>query len=243
MKKLHKKLLISSISLLVFAVVIIIITDSVIMPNYVYAPELEVPEMVGMNQEDAIALLKEMKLNPIVDGTRFDAKFEKDEVIFQRPRAGTSVKENRRIYLIVSGGDPKISMPSLIGKTYRDAKITIERLGLKLAEVEKKRSEFPAGTIVEQLEIAGMQMEVGDVVHLVESVGPRVGKSRVPNLLGESLKSAESILKRYSLKVGKVEYVPSRTLLPNTISEQYPSPGTLLSYGDSVDVYVYKSMK
>ena len=64
MKKLHKKLLISSISLLVFAVVIIIITDSVIMPNYVYAPELEVPEMVGMNQEDAIALLKEMKLMP-----------------------------------------------------------------------------------------------------------------------------------------------------------------------------------
>lgn len=87
MKKLHKKLLISSISLLVLAVVLIIIVDSLILPNYVYAPELEVPEIVGMNQDDAIALLKEMKLNPIVDGTRFDNKFEKDEVIFQRPRS------------------------------------------------------------------------------------------------------------------------------------------------------------
>jgi serine/threonine-protein kinase len=174
---------------------------------------------------------------------RYDAKFEKDEVIFQRPRAGTSVKENRRIYIIVSGGDPKISMPSLIGKTYRDAKITVERLGLILSEVDRIRSEFPAETIVEQMEVAGQQMAAGDTVHLSVSVGPRVGKSRVPNLIGESLQSAENILKRVSLKIGRVEYIPSRTLLPNTISEQYPSKGTLLEYGDSVDVYVYKSIK
>jgi beta-lactam-binding protein with PASTA domain len=242
MKKIPKKLLIISASLLVFAVVIILLLDSIILPNYVYAPELEVPEIVGMKQQDAIELLKSMNLNPIIDGTRFDAKFKKDEITFQRPRAGTAVKENRRIYLIVSGGDPKISMPSLIGKTYRDAKITLERLGLELAEVGRIRSEFPAGTIVEQLEIAGMELEVGDIVHLKISVGPRVGKSRVPNLLGESLTSAENILKRYSLKIGRIEYIPSRTLLPNTINEQYPSPGTLLSYGDSVDVYVYKSI-
>jgi serine/threonine-protein kinase len=213
------------------------------MPNYVYAPELEVPDIIGMNQDDAVELLKELSLNPVIDGMRYDAKFEKDEIIFQRPRAGTSVKENRRIYMIVSGGDPKISMPSLIGKTYRDAKITVERLGLILDQVDRIRSEFPAETIVEQLEIAGQQMEAGDTLHLSVSVGPRVGKSRVPNLIGESLQGAENILKRVSLKIGRVEYIPSRTLLPNTISEQYPSKGTLLEYGDSVDVYVYKSIK
>ncbi|MBL1211926.1 MAG: PASTA domain-containing protein [Ignavibacteriae bacterium] len=243
MKKLPKKLLIISASLIVFFIAVILIINFYVMPNYVYAPELEVPDIIGMNQDDAVELLKELSLNPVIDGMRYDAKFEKDEIIFQRPRAGTSVKENRRIYMIVSGGDPKISMPSLIGKTYRDAKITVERLGLILDQVDRIRSEFPAETIVEQLEIAGQQMEAGDTVHLSVSVGPRVGKSRVPNLIGESLQGAENILKRVSLKIGRVEYIPSRTLLPNTISEQYPSKGTLLEYGDSVDVYVYKSIK
>jgi beta-lactam-binding protein with PASTA domain len=42
------------------------------------------------------------------------------------------------------------------------------------------------------------------------------------------------------LTIGKINYQPSSTLLPNTILDQYPSGGNLLSPGDVVDLFVTK---
>lgn len=240
MKKILKKLFYIPLIALVILLALILLVDKVAFPWYVSAPEYDVPNVVGLNKDEAIKILSELNLNPILEGPRYDARYPKDHVIFQKPNSGVLVKEGRRIYLFVSGGESLIKMPLLFGKTFRDTKVTIERLGLVLGEVEEVKSEMPAGRIIEQEPTEGIDVPKGTEVLLKVSVGPKIGMIRIPNLLGKPFKEAETLLRRNSLRIGKKTFLTSPSLLPNTIIDQYPGENKLVVVGDSVDVVITK---
>lgn len=241
MKYLKKKIIIIPLSIFAAIFVVLIFFDWLVLPWYVSAPEIEMPNLINKHKVEAINILKSKNLNPIEQGPKFDENVPKDRIIYHRPRAGTIIKEGRRVYLFVSGGEPLLKSPILVGKTFRDAKITIERLGLVLGNVENVRSEFAANTVIEQDPKEDSNIEKGTTINLKVSVGPRVGMIRVPNIYGKSLTEAGQILRSNSLKVGRVNYQVSPNLVPNTVIDQIPSEGKLLSVGDSVDVWVTKA--
>lgn len=227
-----KKLLYLFGAILVFLLVI----DYIILPLYVSGSERQIPNVIGKQKDEAIKILEDAGLNPIVQTSRFDQKYQKDHVIFQNPSPNRTVKTNRRVYLTISGGEPQIKMPALIGKTIRDATVTLERIGLSIGKIDSIESEFPSGTIVEQQIPQGREIAKGTSVYLKLSVGPQAGMIRVPNLLGKSLFEAESMLKNNSLKLGSRTYINSPSLLPNTVVDQQPSESALIKVGDSVNV-------
>jgi serine/threonine-protein kinase len=240
MKKITKKIVFVPLTVIIIIFAIVILMNSVILPWYVEAPEFRVPNLIGKSKTEAVKILKSLKLNPILEGPKYDENIPKDHVIYHRPHANTLVKEGRRIYLYISGGEPLVKMPTLVGKTLRDAKITVERNGLVLGEIEKVRSEFAAKTVIEQSPEANENVEKGSVVDMKVSVGPKIGMIRVPNLIGKSLRKGERLLRNNSLYVRKVNYQVSPNLLPNTIYDQFPSEGRLVNVGDSIDVWVTK---
>jgi len=241
MKKSSKKFIFIPLSALIIIFILVILINSLILPWYVSAPEFRMPNLIGKDKVEAVNVLTKLNLNPILEGPKYDEDFAKDRVIYHRPHEGTLIKEGRRVYLFISGGDPLLKMPTLIGKSLRDAKITIERSGLVIGEIEKIRSEFAAHTVIEQTPEADLNIEKGTVVDIKVSVGPKVGMIRVPNTLGKSLREAQKIFRNNSLRVGKVNYSVSPNLLPNTIIDQFPSEGKLVSVGDSIDVWVTKT--
>lgn len=241
MSILNKKYIKYPVIIIAVAIIFLIIFDKAIMPWYVSAEEVVVPDFVGQTKESALQALKDLGLKPIEEGPKYDENIPKDHIIFQTPKPGSTVKVGRRIYLYISGGDPLIKMPSLLGKTVRDAKITVERLGLVIDTLLNVRSEFPAKTVVEQSINEGEFLAKGDSVTLKISIGPQVGMVRVPNLISKSLSEAEKILRDLSLRIGKKTYLSSPNLLPNTVIDQYPSEDKLVSYGDSVDVVLTQS--
>jgi beta-lactam-binding protein with PASTA domain len=236
-KNFWKKLLV----LVVISIAILFFIDYVLLPFYVSGTESKVPDVIGKNKDEAIKILLDAKFNPIVQTSRFDQKYQKDRVIFQKPEANVVVKENRRVYLTISGGDPMIRMPSLISKTLRDATLSIERLGLIVGKIDSIESEFPSNIIVAQQYGEGKDIAKGTTVNLKISIGPKVGMVRVPNLLTKSLSEAENILKANSLRLGNKIYIYSSSFLPNTIADQEPSQDTLVKIGDSVNVVLYRS--
>jgi serine/threonine-protein kinase len=243
MKKFIKRLFIIGIVVAVLLVGAFYGVNYYVMPSVVNAKELVLPNVVGMEKKEAVKKLKALNLTPIEVGPRYDARYKKDEVIFQKPYAGTKVKEHRRVYIHISGGEPLIKMPQITGKTMRDAKINLERLGLFIGKVEEVRSELPGGTIVEQEFAPGEELAKGDSVALKISVGPQVGMVRVPSLIARSTNGAEKILRRLGLKLGKKSYVESPTLLPNTVISQTPSENSLIEIGGSVNVVISKSKR
>jgi serine/threonine-protein kinase len=241
MKNSSKKYLVIPLVLVLSIITILIILDNFVLPYVVKADENKVPNVVGMHKDQAIQTLKDLNLNPIVQTARYDEKFRRDHVIFQKPNANTVVKENRRVYLTVSGGVQIVTMPFLINKTIRDAMITMDRVGLVISEIEEVESELPTNTIIEQQFLEGKELPKGTHVKVKVSIGPRAGMVRVPNLLGKSLAEAENLLRSYSLRIGIKSYIVSINLLPNTIVDQQPSESSLVSVGDSINVVLTHS--
>ena len=240
-KKLFQRIVLIPLSILLLIAILVLAADIFVLPWYVDAPKVEMPNVVGKHKDEAVKIMQDLNLTPIEEGPRFDERFAKDYVMFQNPRAGTDVKQNRRVYIFISGGDPLIKMPNLLGKTMRDADVTLTRLGLIIGDIDSVRSDFPANTVIEQQFEEGLNLEKGDTIALKVSVGPKIGMIRVPNLMGKPLREAEKQLRDLSLKIGRRKYISSPNLLPNTIVGQYPSENTLVTIGDSIDVDLTRS--
>src|SRR3989339_1298985 len=94
------KILLTVPGLTVLGVIILLgIVDLIILPWYVSSEEIVVPDLVGKDKTEAVEILEDLGLNPILQEPRFDERFKKDRVIYSNPRPGVKVKENRRVYL------------------------------------------------------------------------------------------------------------------------------------------------
>ena len=237
-KSIVKKLLLLFGIFFVFAVIM----DKIILPWYVSSPETSVPSVVGLRTEKAMEVLIDSDLEPVISDTTYDEKHPLGTVILQNPGSGEIVKNGRRIYLFVSGGEPVVLVPSLRGKSLRDAKFALERIGLKLGYMEELPSGNPKGVIFDQQFAEGTRIKKGESVGVSISSGVEADTGIVvPDLIGKSLAEAERTLADSLLKVGKINYQRSFSLLPNTVLDQYPSSGNRIKEGDAVDLFVTTS--
>lgn len=241
MNPIIKKILFSVVGLFTFLAVLAFIADVFIMPWYVDSEEVVVPSLLGKSKTEVDSILNDGLLNPVFSEPRYSDEYPADHIIYQKPEAGSIVKKNRRVYVVISSGNPLTKMPNLISKTFRDAKVTIERLGFSISNIQEVKSEEKANTVIEQYPREGTNIEKGTKVKLKVSVGPNIGMVRVPDLVGLSYREAETTLRKNSLAVGKMNYQNSPNMLPNTVVAQYPTKNKLINIGESVDLFITKS--
>jgi beta-lactam-binding protein with PASTA domain len=242
MKKYLKKPFIrKGLYILAGFILFIFLMNNVVMPWYVNSPEKAVPKVVGLDVSKAEKILDDSDMVAVIGDTTYDASVPKDHVILQKPNAGEIVKVGRRIYLFVSGGEPLVSIPNLKGKSIRDAKFALERLGLSLGQIEDVPSDNPKDMIFDQQYAVGTILQKGASVGVTVSVGNNEGLLSVPDLMGKSLVEAQKILADNSLNLGKINYQSSYSLLPNTVVDQYPSKGSKVNPGSRVDLFVTKN--
>ena len=241
MKKLIRNSLLRKLLYIFLGIILfIVILDNFLMPWYVSSPETSVPEVIGLQTPEAINLLEDKGFDPVISDTSYGLQVPVGEIFLQKPDAGSVVKEGRTVYLFVSGGVKTIAVPLLKGKSILDAKFALERLGLKLGRIERIPSSQPEDMIFDQQFADGTMLKQGEFVGVTVSAGRGGGSILVPDLIGMSLSEARKILADSSLTIGKINYQPSSTLLPNTILDQYPSGGNTLNQGDAVDLFVTK---
>lgn len=222
---------------------LILVCDSFVMPSLVRRGGIVVvPEVVGLNLERAEAILDSLNLEPRQKDVRPDLRYPRGTVIMQVPDAGSRVRPGRRVYLFISGGEPVAEVPSLRGRSYRDAKFALERVGLTLgAEEYVPSEEFPLNTIIDQSIAAGVKVPKGSAISVVISQGTETDRVAVPNLVGKILPEAKRLLTQRGLRVGNVSYQEHLELLPNTVLEQYPRAGELVGLGHAIDLFVVQA--
>lgn len=223
-------------------IALFVLVNYVLLPVYVnHGSRLEVPRVIGMTFEVAAAALDSAGLQSVDAGTRPDPTYPAGAVIFQNPLPGAIVKEGRRVYLTISGGEALVSVPLLRGKSLRDARFALERNGLKLGEAAYEYSEtFPENTIIDQSRIADSRVGRGSSVRVTVSRGRTMSQIPVPAVVGKTLAEAEKVLAAAGLKIGIVTYQPSFDLLPNTVVDQFPRAGDPVSPGHEIDLFVVK---
>ncbi|AEV82600.1 serine/threonine protein kinase [Actinoplanes sp. SE50] len=89
-----------------------------------------VPNLVGMNINDARSKLQELGLSAL-ERTR-QSNEPADQVLAQTPKAGAGVEKNAEITLDVSAGPPQVTLPDLNNQNCNQAKGTLEGQGLQV---------------------------------------------------------------------------------------------------------------
>ncbi|HOC70695.1 MAG TPA: PASTA domain-containing protein [Candidatus Hydrogenedentes bacterium] len=141
---------------------------------------IKVPDLVGLEEDAALAALEEIGL--IADVYRIhDNVVAADIVLSQDPAADTQVESGSTVTLGVSLGP--CFVPDVIYDTIEDASAEIVAAGLIVGEVDLRFDpSAPVNTVLETEPVAGTQIAVGSSVNLVVSKGPdpMVGLVNVP---------------------------------------------------------------
>lgn len=227
------------------AIALVILFDKAIMPLVVKGGEsVKVPNVIGKTFEEAQKILAEKNLTAMKGYERYDTKRPMGSVLYQNPTPNSEVKAGRHVYLSINTSKkPNAPMPDLKGRTLGDVKLTLERLGLELKEVEYavvyKREE--EGGVVAQSVPVGAVLKAGTKVSVTVGKLPEDGgvkQSDVPEVIGKTLGEAERILLQAGFTAGEIQYKYSTALIPNTVISQSPKAGDMAQVGAGIRLVV-----
>ncbi len=234
-----------SLILIGVIVVLSLLFNGVIMPWYVRHDTLvKVPSVVGLSFEDAKKKLDAAGLEGLQGDIRYDPNKPIGSVLDQNPPADQIVKDGRRIYLAVSGGEQLYDVPNLVGRTVREARFMLSQRNIELQELESKPSaQYPAGLVLAQIEPAGSKVKKGTKIGVTVSTGMETGDLKVPDLTGKNIEEAKKLILSSKLMIGKITYQPSTNVPLNAIIDQYPKANSMTHENQKVDLFVNREIK
>lgn len=191
---------------------------------------VKVPELVGKDQEQAVALLKEAKLKLAEKVEEHSDEVEKGKIISTDPTAGTSLRHDSPVKLTISKGKEPIKLPDLAGKNEAEATKILADLKVQMEKSTEYSDSVARGKVIAQEPAAESTVYHGDKVKVRISLGPEM--VTVPNVSSLSMSEAKQKLESLGFQV-KIR----KELLgisPNRVYSQSPSGGTKLKSGSTV---------
>lgn len=129
-----------------------------------HGQEIKVPDLSKMKLEIAEEKLNELDLEVfLLDTVEFNADFPPFTILEQDPKAGSLVKDGRKIYVKLNAGEfTDITIPEFKDKTFRQISSTIKSLTLKEGKITYK--PHIAKDVVLQIYQDGRRLRSGDKV-------------------------------------------------------------------------------
>jgi eukaryotic-like serine/threonine-protein kinase len=226
--------------LVVIFFILFIIVDNFVMPSYVQRGKTtKVPDVIGLPIAEAKKRLLDIGLEPKEAEYKSDKRYKIGTVTQQNPVAESEVKYGRGVYLTISGGEERVEVPNLKGKSVREAAFNLERCGLKLGMISYEPSEeIFANTIIRQNILPNKKIGSGTQIDIVVSQGRSSDARTIPEVVSKTLSEGEKILIDAGFRLGKITYQTNLEILPNTILDQSPRSGELMQLGTMIDLVV-----
>lgn len=134
-----------------------------------------VPDLSGKSVATAEIELKDNDLTmEIQDSANYNPKYPKYSVIEQYPLAGSQVKEDRKIYLILNpSGYRKVEVPIVVGRTFRQAKPTLEAIGFEVGNISY--IDDIGKDEVQSISFEGHEIKAGDLLPMTSKIDMVLG--------------------------------------------------------------------
>lgn len=182
----------------------------------------------------------------IIDSV-YDPSRIKGSVVLQNPKAGSKVKRGRHVYLTTVAELPeKVYMPNLKHLSLRQALVTLQSVGLEVAELNYVQY-FARNAVVDQLfngEPIEPDTEIvkGSSIELVLGKGETLSKVSLPMLIGLTREEAKASIYYNSLNIGQEYFQESFNPAHSRVYKTDPSvlSGELLDLGAKVNLW-YRS--
>ncbi|UQN30949.1 Stk1 family PASTA domain-containing Ser/Thr kinase [Brachybacterium kimchii] len=191
-----------------------------------------VPALAGTDLDAADASLTSQDLETATSEA-FSDSVPAGHVISSTPAAGTLLKRDESVKLVVSKGVETFPVPTVTGKSLEDAKKAVEDQGLTLVQDDGEYSEkVPSGQVISQSAAQDALPEGGEV-HVVVSKG-RVPIS-IPDQTGRSEDQARSALEDAGFTV--TTSTKHSDVAKGKVASQSPAGGSA-HRGDTVQLVI-----
>lgn len=163
--------------------------------------EVEVPNIVGKLTDDVKKQVEELGLKLEVKSTEKSDKPE-NTILETDPKAGTKVKKGSVINVIVSAGEEQIEMPDFRNYERTNIEKSLKAKDLNNYKITEEYSdEVEKGYLIKQTPSAGTKVSKDTSIEIVVSKGPETKLVDVPNVTGQNLNNAKTILEGAKLKI------------------------------------------
>ncbi len=220
---------IAAIAIMLLAALAIWGASAFFMPQTV-----RVPNVVGRTEADARSVLQRQGLEMVVT-SEYNARVPKGRVVSQDPTAGSTVRRDSFVSVIISRGKQVVTVPNVSGQTRESATAQLEAAGLAVGEVtEEFNPDVPEGVVIRQLPRGGERVSRGTKIELFVSKGTRT--TTVPNVVGKTTSQARVSLGNAGLKMSVTEQESDESA--GTVLSQEPVAGTSVPVNSTVAVVV-----
>ena len=205
------------------------------------ASSFEMPNVVGMQQDNAASTLTGKGLSVTISYEQNDSKTE-GEVLSQSVKSGTSVKRGDSVVLTVCTHSSVVTVPNVVGKTQSDAEKAIKDKGLTVNVVTVNSDTVEKGKVISQSPAGGSGLKKGDMVTINVSDGKKESNSNNNNTTNNNQatttssrnsntnNSSNTTTSRTTVIVSNSSRtVSSRTTSSSTTSSKVTSSGTTSS--------------
>ncbi len=205
---------------------------SAIVSSWVIEKEdiVSVPDISGKTLAEARLELARKHLSLHPEGEEFNDRFEKGKIFSQEPSAGSKVRTNRAVRVLISAGSERVEVPQLVGKSLEPAVKILADLGLVRGKVSHIHTpQYAAGRIIAQEPPAGSVIKRTTPIHFLVSQGESEPKYLMPDLIGKKAAPTIRKLNQLGFKVADIRYsyYPGRE--PGTILKQFPAHGYVVA--------------
>ena len=214
-------------------------SDDVVVPDGIVV----VPDVEGMDKDEALKLLADSKLLPSPDGNIESAYIEAGKIVLQSPTAGSYLSENGTVVLTVSNGKGVVSaedgistVPYVIWDTQENAVAKLKEAGL--AEpiiIVQSDNHVAAGMVISQDVESGTQLDGDSQITIVVSSGPAAFD--MPSVVGSPEADARKLLSSKGLTV-TVQYAKNDSVAEGKVISQSVQSGEKIKQGEKVTLVV-----
>lgn len=227
-------LLIGIAALVILLLAVLLFAKGIFLtPSAPVVQTIQVPSVVGESQSNAVATLTNQGLKSSI--TKKTSSSSDGTVLSESPPAGTNVKKDSTVALVVSSGPAKVMVPDVVNQPVSTAQATLQSAGFQV-NTNYVSNQAKAGTVVTESPSGSTQADQGSIVTLGVSNGP--SQIAVPNVVGEPLAQAANTLGAHNLQLGSVTYQTSPTIPNGDVISTNPAAGTNVAPNTPVDVVV-----
>ncbi len=190
--------------------------------------ELVVPDLTNMTVKEAEKVASEHGMRVQVSDSVYVRRMARGAVYKHNPKAGSHVKQGRRILLTINAVTPKsVTMPNLVGYSMRQAKAELLSRGLHLGKLIYI-DDIATNNVISQLyhnsEIRpGRRIESESVIDLVVGLNETDNITYIPYVVGSRYMNAVDAVHDNSLNIEKLYF-----------------DDTVKDYSDSLNAMVYR---
>jgi serine/threonine-protein kinase len=215
-------------SQLLLFLLIVFFSSAVVSSRIIEKGEIvSVPDISGKTLAEAERDLARKRLLLQNKGVEFNDRYERGQIISQEPPAGSKIRVDRPVRVVVSGGSELIEVPALVGRSLEAASKVLGENGLQRGMISQiHTSRYAAGRIIAQEPKPDeKKIKRTTPLNFLVSQGEIEPRYLMPDLIGRRAGPCLARLKELGFKVADVRYSYYPGLEPGVIIKQQPPHG------------------